>query len=287
MNELVALASLQHQDGAFPSVMARPHGSIADRNGFTAALVVRALRHVPLEDWRTIRERALGFIEACRSPRVDGAFGFWPHDARPPWASSVPADVDDTALMLAELLRYGRVTVKEVRRTIAGVASAHRVPPSGAGERPPWIAAGSFYTWLSPAGHHPAHRAVNVVDCCVNANMAALIAMAGARTLPGFAEAIRTVVDGVAWAGEHGPRLSSLTPFYPSPFSLLEAIDHAVECGASGLEPAQRQLRRLTETQLDAAAGVCRGAYARAVWQCQAVEIARRIGAPQHHPACC
>jgi hypothetical protein len=178
--------------------------------------------------------------------------------------------------MLLELHRYGLVDTQAVIRTISGVLLRHRVSRTGDGEvRPPWIATGSFYTWLAPPALHPTRRPVNVVDCCVNANVAALFARVDARNFPGYREAVDTVNGGLDWAGTHALKLSSLTPFYPSPRSLEEAVEHAVECGAFELTDALRRMRSLPRQLVEAGEGVCRSAYGRTVWHSPAVDIVR------------
>jgi hypothetical protein len=267
MTWLSELSALQDPDGCFPSTVALPGGRVSDRNGFVTAIIVRALRHTPAEAWSDLRHRALRFLWTCRSTQVPGAFAFWPDSARPNWASSVPADADDTAIMLGELLRHGWLDAQAV----VSAAEAEVLPP--------WIAAGSFFTWMAPAEAHPARRSVNVVDCCVNSNVAALLSQLNARHMPGYAEAVRTVVGGLQWACDDGLKLSSLTPFYSSPWSLVEAVHHAVECGVHELRDALAQLTALPPALRDAGDGVCRSAYGRTIWHSPAVDILRRSNA--------
>src|SRR5262245_1157470 len=100
---------MQEPDGSFPSDVTAPSGTFTDRNGFTAARVLRALRGLPHEPaLDRLRARTLDFLERCCSSTIPGAFGFWPADARPAWAELVPADIDDTAIITVELLRHQR-----------------------------------------------------------------------------------------------------------------------------------------------------------------------------------
>lgn len=287
LDGLAELHSLQDSDGCFPSTVTLPGGPFTDRNGFVTALVVRALRHAPHDAWSGVRERALAFISTCRSSRVPGAFSFWPDATRPSWAPAVPADADDTALMLGELLRHGWLDRQAVLNSAANVLLLHRVGAHQAQTLPPWIAAGSFFTWIAGPDAHPASRAVNVVDCCVNANVAALLARAGALHFPGYDEAVRTVIGGLDWAQDHRLKLSSLIPFYPSLGSLEEALDHAVECGAHELGEALRRLRALPAALLEPGDGVCRGAYGRTIWRSAAVDLARRASGSLRSPVDC
>jgi hypothetical protein len=276
MIHLHDLRAMQDAEGCFESSVSLPGATVLDRNGFITAIVVRALRHTPAEKWADLRASALSFLWKCRSMSVPGAFGFWPESARPSWASTVPADADDTALMLLELHRYGWVDTEAVVRTISCVLVRHRVAEAGEADvRPRWIATGSFYTWLAPPALHAARRPVNVVDCCVNANVAALLARVDARDFPGYREAVDTVNSGIDWAGTHALKLSSLTPFYPSLRSLEEAVEHAVECGALELTDAFRRLRSLPRQLVEGGEGVCRSAYGRTIWHSPAVDIVR------------
>ena len=71
-------------------------------------------------------------------------------------------------------------------------------------------------------------------------------------------------------------RLDSLTPFYPSPRSLAEALAHAVECGADELRGASDCADSLAARFAPADAGCCRSAYGRTVWHCEALDAARQ-----------
>src|SRR5262245_65277244 len=95
--------------------------------------------------------------------------------------------------------------------------------------------------------------------------------------LPGFVEAVRTVEQGLAWAGGDRARLDSLTPFYPSLRALADALEHAVECGAEALREARDALVARASVAPDAGAGCCRSAYARSVWSCAAIDAARDV----------
>jgi hypothetical protein len=270
---ITQLATLQEDDGSFPSEVTGPGGTFTDRNGFTTASVLRALRGLPAGDptLDQLRSRALGFVVRCRSRTVAGAFGFWPAGMRPEWADRLPDDIDDTAIMTVELLRHGRLSQRDALRTVCTVLLRHRLVARPEELRPPWIADGAFLTWIAQPGQP------NVVDCCVNANAAALMARVGATHLPGYREATRTIVDGLDWAGSDAARLRSLTPFYPSTNDLLTAVEHAVECGANALAPALERLRELRHPDDDACRDYCSSAYGTTIWRCQALEVAQRL----------
>jgi len=76
--EFVAmLGDVQSADGAFPSTVHWQGGRHQDWNGFTTALVLRALHHFPgLAALQPIRDRALGFLLRCKVADPPGAFGF-------------------------------------------------------------------------------------------------------------------------------------------------------------------------------------------------------------------
>jgi hypothetical protein len=196
---------------------------------------------------------------------------------RPDWAARLPADVDDTALMLAELHRHGRIDRGIAMRGLCTVILPCRVRPLDRALAPPWVLPGSFQTWLAGDG------APQVIDCCVNANVLALMARLGATHLPGYAEAADTVLAGLAWAGDDRARLASITPFYPSVRSLAEAVAHAAECGAHRLEGASGALQRLAGALQDEEAGCCSSAYGQAVWRCAAIDEARAIAREWAH----
>src|SRR5215213_502409 len=236
----------------------------------------RLLHPQEMPAWSDIRERLLDWVWTCRSTSVPGAFGFWPDHTRPQWASAVPADVDDTAIMLAELLRYRRLDRIEVLRSVCGTVVPYRVLDSDAATLPPWIVPGSFFTWITPVTSART-RSINLVDCCVNANVVALISLLDAKHLPGYDAAVQTVLNGIEWAGKDERRLSSITPFYPSVRSLVEAIEHAIECGADGLRAGLTQLMSAPPEILNADAGCCRSAYGKSVWHAPAIDVARSI----------
>lgn len=270
MNVLADLAALQHEDGSFPSVIETAAGRRPDRNGFVTALVIRGLRYRDRTSWHDMRTCGLQFLLHCRSRNIAGAFTFWPDAARPAWAPAVPADADDTAIITMELLRYGWLDRRAARRSICTALLPFRIRVEDIALAPPWIVAGSFPTWLA----RPAGNTTNMVDCCVNANVAALMAGADARHLPGYDEAVRTVVAGLDWANGNALRLASLTPFYPSTWSLVESLEHAVECGAREFGTVLAALSAWSRENAGprGSEGVCRGAYGTTVWHSAAVD---------------
>jgi hypothetical protein len=281
---LVQLQALQHPEGGFASVVTSRMGRLLDYNGFVTAMVLRRLRHLPESStWADIRRRALDWLWSCRSEDVPGAFAFWPDRARPSWARTVPPDVDDTSIILAELLRHGRLDRVEALRGLCKAIVPHRVDETAAAVLPFWVIPGTFYTWIAActSGSPPRVRPTNVVDCCVNVNVVALMALLEARHLPGYRSAVQMVLNGLDWAGDDEMRLASLTPFYPSVTSLVDAIEHALECGAEELREGLARVTSLPPDLLKASPGACRSAYGKTVWQAPAIDLACDIACSQ------
>lgn len=283
---LAAVAAAQDPDGCFASWLEPASGPrVADRNGFVTALVLRTLRGViPRADTAPFADRALDWLERCRSTTLPGAFGFWPESGRPAWAAGLPPDADDTAVLTAELLRHGRLDRAAALRVVCRVLLPARSDPRA--PRPDWVTPGSFLTWLGPPpGRRSRPWPANPVDCCVNANVVALLASLDASHLPGHDAAVETVRRGVAWAGDEPARWSALTPFYPGPHSLAEALAHAVECGAEALRAAAEQATRAAAAVADRPATArppglrpeLRSAYGRTTWYAPVLDDARLV----------
>lgn len=278
MENYAPLASFQRADGAFQSFVELRKGEFTpDVNCFTAACIVRMLRDAPRHS-SNIRliERSLDWLQLQQSQHPPHAFAFWPAKARPEWAQNVPDDLDDTAIIVCELLRHGRIDKSAAIRLFREVLLPNRVDHNTLPFLPPWIAAGSFFTWVTRPKNAQAKSGPNIVDCCVNANIAALIAMSGDDEMPGLAEAVAMINAGLAWAAGNTQRLSVLTPFYPSILNFLEAVDHAVENGVTGLRAAREQLLELSKRPDLMKPGICRAAYSSSVvWHSPAIEAAR------------
>ncbi|WP_440955516.1 hypothetical protein ACSAZK_00615 [Methanosarcina sp. Mfa9] len=229
-NEVIpGLLEAQAPEGAFPSYIWLGEKVIPDLNSFTTAQVLRALRDVAgPEALAQAKEKALDFLLMCRAPDLPGAFRYWPENSRPAFIPELPADADDTAVVLLELLRSGRVDLAAVAKTTAEVLVPCRLKAIHE-PAPPWLRPGVFLTWLG-CGE------VNIVDCCVNANVAALFAYAGLQGFPGYREACLMIEEGILWAGKDKERIRCLTPFYPQPAEFVYAIRNAVVCGAKELE---------------------------------------------------
>ncbi len=281
-HQVLELTELQDDEGYFASQVRWGDGSVtADRNLFGTALVLRALRHQGDDPaLRAIRVRSLDLLEGAYLAAPGGACSFWTDAARPGWARAVPPDADDTAVITHELLRAGRVGQDQALRTACHVLLAHRVRQDNQVILPPWVRPGAFVTWLRRD-----HRA-NPVDLVVNVNVVALLSRLGCTHVPGYDAAVDSVVAGLDWAGDDAVRQSTLTPFYCGAEELAEALAHAVECGASGLEKAWRMVS-VRHHGASSEHVSFRSAYGRATWQVPALTAARRLFEPQAHAADC
>lgn len=246
--------------GALPATVDLGAGQVPDETGFVTALGLRALRAAGSS--AAMRGRMLDFLERCQVGAPAGAFAFWPEARRPAWARRIPADADDTAVCLTELHLAGRVTRAEAIRRAVRLLLPNRVRRDGT-PRPAWIPAGAFLTWLTPEPGGP-----NIVDCAANANILALLAVLGMRDPPGRRDAVRLILDGLAWAGSAAGRLRALTPYYPDPAEFRLAVEHAVARGCPELAPAAAQLRRLTGCAVPGPdATICSDAYTAKGWR--------------------
>src|SRR5712691_9116395 len=275
---IAAICEGRSDEGAFRSISHWGDRRRPDWNGFTTALVLRALRGVPASVALTrVRERGLDFLLKCESPDRPGAFSFWPKAAPPDWIRDAPPeDADDTSVCGVELARHGRLDRRALCQIACTVLIPHRLRGVDA-PAPPWLRPGVFLTWLRP------DKRAHVVDCCVNANVVALLAYAGLGHLPGFCEAGAMIEAGVRWAADSWARARSLVPFYPHPVELRYAVEHAVECGAEMLIPSLMALRErwwAAEGEEDSVVTeqpICSSAYGGVVWTSDVLQIARKF----------
>jgi hypothetical protein len=268
-----AVIAAQASDGAFRSFVTWRGGTLEDRNGCITALIVRAIGHGPepgpLHD---ARARALDYLERCARSEAPGMFGFWPESDRPAWAPDLPADADDTALIALELFRARRRSREWLRRVALLTLLRFRVVEGE--EDPLWVRPGVFRTWL-------AHRRPNPVDCVVNVNVAALLAVAGLTHLAAY-RAILSMM-GAALESAGGPtRMARLSPFYAHPIELQWALSHAVASGAYELQPAFDLVRcaRVDATGPLADVPVCCSAYGLRSWTAPLLQLVRRAAPP-------
>ena len=237
--------------------------SVHDSNGFVTALAVRELRRTG----RAVPGTWLDVLETCRRP--GGAYGFWPYGATPAWAPDLPADSDDTAVMLLELTLAGRVSRPQARSAACHAVGAHRlrrVLDPG----PPWLRRGMFTTWH----RRGADRDIDLVDLTAVTNVLSLLYSLGLQRIPGVEESLASLTAGLDWAGSSTARWQSLSPFYPEPDELARALDHATQCGVTGLAAGARTARQVCPRRSPDA--VCSMAYGPPTWHSPALAAIRR-----------
>jgi len=270
------LFALQADDGSFPASIHMPTGRrVPDRNCFVTALVLRALSPATLPPERgPAVERSLAFLARSGSSERPGAWGFWPRGEglRPDWIPEPPLDCDDTAIVALELVRWAHIEPVSAIELAIRVLLPQRLDTVD-WPAPPWFGEGVFVTWMEDDGRP------QVIDCAVNANVAALFAHLGLRRLPGYGEACGMIERAVAWAGESAPRARTLAPFYPAPSELVGAIEHAVAQGAAELGDALERARRTPWAAAIPDAPLCSSMYGACGWHSDAVAIARRVAA--------
>ena len=153
--------------------------SAHDSNGFVTALAVRELRRAG----RTVPETWLDVLETCRRP--NGSYGFWPCGATPAWAPELPADSDDTAVLLLEMTLAGRVSRAEARSVACHTVGAHRLRQV-LDPGPPWLRRGMFTTWH----RRRAWRDIDLVDLTAVTNVLSLLYSLGLERIPGVEESL-------------------------------------------------------------------------------------------------
>jgi hypothetical protein len=262
--------------GLFVSRVTGPGWGADDYNGFATAQVLRALGpRAQAVLGAACHEAALEGLLACRNPAT-GGFRFWPVGRRPAWVPDLPDDADDTALMGLALYAANRMSLSDLRRKACRTVVCHRLAAT-AQPGPPWPRVGAFKTWMRP-GLAPA-----MADCTVNVNVVALLATAGLRAVPGYAQACAMIADAVAWAGASPARAVSLSPFYPEPGELVLALESAVAAGARELDatltdvrnsPMWQNLRRRSCREDPV---ICGSAYGLLRWNCRHVGWARGV----------
>lgn len=269
-------SGLDEHDGFYTCRVTGSGIDADDRNGFATAQVLRASGgNAPRVLGRTAHAAALSALEACRNP-LTGGFRFWPMTGRPGWAPDLPDDADDTALFALLLWKADRISLDDLRRTACRTLVCHRLADV-AQPGPPWPRVGAFKTWMRP-GLDP-----DMADCTVNANILALLAAAGLKSVPGYQQAIGMIVDAALWAAEDAPRAATLSPFYPEPGELALSVEAAVAEGVRELRPvlaamnASPMWRRLRARSCADAPVICGSPYGLMRWTCPSVGVARRM----------
>jgi hypothetical protein len=258
-----AVLAKQRPSGAFASVMHDEDEQRPDDNGFVTARVLGELGDLTSHPrLRPAVRRALDFLQSCAAEELPGAYRFWPDSHRPTQVPRYPPDADDTALITGQLARHGRLSRQDLRHTVAHLLVHHRVPPG----RPPapWVRAGAFWTWLDP------RFAYNLVDCTVNANVLTMICAAGLRGIAGYDAACGMIDLAVRITKDEPLALRLVSPYYPQPRDLRDAVARAVAAGAVELGPCLRLLRRrLGDAAEPDGAPVCSSAYGKVTWTAQ------------------
>jgi hypothetical protein len=269
---IAELAASQCASGAIRSFVHIDGRTFDDENGFVTGLVLRelSLRNAG-EEAATLRDRAARFLLRCESFRAPGLFAFWPEHGYPPWTGDTRLyeDADDSAIAAMELVRAGVRSPEALVQTGRRISMRHRALDCRLLTEP-WQRPGTFVTWLWPGMR-------NTIDCCVNANVVALLAAAEMRDAAGYAEAVAMINDAVAWAGHSPERLRAIVPYYPEPSELARAIEHAVRSGAHELEPAAGRLPTIAALQTCGdQTPVCSSMDGRVVWTAPALQELRR-----------
>jgi hypothetical protein len=274
------LQTQQTPNGAFRCTISYPDHTEPDSNGFATALVLRRLQSVhDVAGLDVMRRRALDYLERCADPCIPGAFGFWSVDNRPAWAKNIPADADDTAIVNLTLYQHGRRTLQQVQDVIFNVLMPRLTQKINC-NNPRWLRSLTFPTWLSPDVND---KRANVIDCCVNTNVLALLAVSGLTDLPGYVEAANMIEAALKWVEverRDNPKLAfrlwTITPYYPDPQMFLDALRHAIHCGADILTPAYARLKNICEhieIPAEVRGGLFSNAYQFPIWRCRAFRL--------------
>jgi hypothetical protein len=268
MNARIAsVLGAQLPSGAFPSLLSHDGTTSPDENGFVTALI--ALELLPFRGLDAVNaavQRGMDFVERCA---VDDAFAFYPRAAAPASIGELPPDADDTAVMVSLLLRTGRWPVSRAFRVIDGALERHRLHyrPESAAQ---WVCAGAYRTWLD------ARVTSNPVDCCVNANVAAMLRLTG-RDGDGYTAAWRTVARATAWLAESPCLFDAAAPYYGRASELHDAIRRAVGAGVIELADALALLDAAPPAPAGDSAPLFRSLDGAFLWSAPLLHEARRL----------
>lgn len=246
MNDLVRkICQQQSPGGGFISTVHLPFGKEEESNCFVTALVLRELSSLKrLKNWKMPEilkdacRRASGYLIRSRYPVYPNLYSFYPHRSHPFWmTNALYADADDTCIIALELVRYGYKPADTLSFIADKYLQKYRAAGNFSGHLTEcWHRDGVFLTWFTAADFP------NPIDCCVNANVLALLASAGLKKQPGYIEATNMINDAVGWAGDNPLRLREITPYYPHPVEFYWAVEHAVNSGVDELLPALESL---------------------------------------------
>ena len=269
----------QSPGGTFLSTVHLPSGEVEDTNCFITALVLRELSQLRYaSSWQQTAEledasrRALGYLMRSVYPVSPHAYSFYPHQYHPFWMdTTLFADADDTAVIALELVRYGKRDPEIFTYIAENYLRIYRA--SGTHLYAPWQREGVYLTWFTTADID------NPIDCCVNTNVVAMLAVAGLQDTPGYKEACAMINDAAAWAGADHERLRQLTPYYPHPIEWYYALDHAVKSGAEALRPARDVLASASwlDQSIDTQHPVCSSLDGDIVWTSDVLHHVRQF----------
>ncbi|NEP26036.1 hypothetical protein [Moorena sp. SIO3I6] len=279
-NAIAGILAAQAPSGAFLSTVYLPDGPVPDENGFVTALVLHELTHLPQTPAvMAAQERALDFLARCELPTQPGAFSFYPPDGHPSWMPiPLNPDADDSALFAFALVRAGRKPKAFLEQVVREVLAKFRLFWIS-GTAKPWYQSGVYFTWLNKL-YYP-----NIIDVCVNVNIAVLLKAAGVGEALGITNIVQMVELGVAWAGTSSERALLLSPYYPHPMELLYAVERAVELGVEDFIACRETLRKLPWAQSDSCEGwsenrpICSSEDGRILWRSAVLQQARRLSA--------
>lgn len=187
------LRQQQCESGAFASTVHLPFGAYPDENAFVTGLVLRYLHHLPaVAGVEEMIQHACHFLRRCESSVCPGLFGFWPNDAYPFWMGKVRLheDADDSAIVSLELVRHGQASMDYLHHLARRVLGEYRFFSSHLAASD-WRRCGVFLTWIDY------FTEPNPVDCCVNANVIALLATGGLMDMDGYSETCAMLNDAI------------------------------------------------------------------------------------------
>lgn len=252
MQEIVdSIKPYQRPTGEFASMVYLPFGELQDSNCFVTALVLRELsllrKNASQKDSSSIEDmcrRACGYLIRSGYPVYQNSYSFYPHHRHPFWMRSpLYPDADDTAIIALELVRHGYKSPETIHYIAERYFDVYRaVGKFTCHMNKDWHREGVFLTWFTKAD------IPNPIDCCVNANVVAMLAANDLKQQDGYFQAIGMIKDAVDWASQDEIRLRDLTPYYPCPLELYYAVAHAVESGADELLTTRNALSFVLDT---------------------------------------
>jgi hypothetical protein len=277
VDEIVAnICARQSPGGAFLSYVRLPFGDVEDRNCFVTGLVLRetgAVEGYPQLD--EARRKAFAFLLRSKYPVYPYLFSFYPNQAHPFWMrNALYADADDTCVIVPELVRADLRPAE----SLTYIAENYLLKYRAVGEftrylTEDWHREGVFLTWFTSAD------VGNPIDCCVNTNVVALLAMAGLTGMDGYSAACEMINEAAEHAAANPARSRRFTPYYPHPVEWYYALERAVNVGARELVPALEQLSAVALVRQDLLKVIplCSDVSGNIVWKAEVLTFARQL----------